>query len=31
MRWYWWLLVGYILLAVISPASDNDDNPADFT
>jgi hypothetical protein len=31
MSWYWWPLIGYILLAVISPPSDGDDNPSDFT
>lgn len=32
MSWYWWLLVVYIALAVLTPSSgEHEDNPADFT
>jgi len=30
--WYWWPLIAYIVLAIITPSSgEHEDNPANFT
>jgi hypothetical protein len=31
MSWYWWPIIIYIMLAVLSPSDGGNDNPADFT